>query len=244
MKWKTVFLIYIISLFLLIMAMSYQVSSKVVNEEDFVDQRVVVSRVYNWTKLLAEENRTLVRKGNFTAYFFDVKRYTWSVSFKLEKTPQHYKVKPFLLFKINKEHCKASKLNSISIMINVTFYVNDVETYWDWFDAPACGTSITSCFPTYEHRFIDHKFLHKGWNNVTAVVYAWLWAFPNITATGTSNYTIGPFKVTVMELKTVFGLQPDYLLPAVVLLLPVSVALEILTRKFRRKLKRIERIKY
>lgn len=63
------------------------------------------------------------------------------------------------------------------------------------------------------------------------------------SAKGTANYTIGPLKVTVGELRTVFGLQPDYLLQGAVLLLSVSVALEILTRRFRKKLKRIERVK-
>ena len=90
---------------------------------------------------------------------------------------------------------------------------------------------------------MSYRYLRSGWNNLTAAVVSYWWVPENESVKGNANYTIGPFEVEIGKLKTAFGLQPDYLLPGAVLLLPVSVALEILTRKFRRKLKRIERIK-
>jgi len=239
-KWKTVLFIYLFLFLALAMATSYQISSKVVNQEEFVDEEIVTSENYNWTKLLEEENKTVLHRANYTVYLFDEKRFVWTVLFKLEESPQHYRVSATIKIKASQD-ANMSEPNSAGVAINFTFYANGHEIFGGGYEL-AWSVSEWGWFP-WPPSNVDPKYLHRGWNNITAVIHACIWIDPDVNVNGTVSYTIGPFKVTVGELKTVFGLQPDYLFPGAVLLLPISVALEIVVRRFRKKLKRIERVK-
>jgi len=245
-KWKTVFLIYIILFSLLVIATSYRVSSTVVDEEEFKDDKIA-SKSYDWRELLEKGNKTVVYKYNRTAYWYNVGRYRWTVIFKLEKTPEHYRVKYKIYLKLCKSNTtiEPEELNVAGVFVNLTFYVNGEEVYYDWADNVA-SADMYGWLPDPPDRVVNSRVLRKDWNNITVTAYAWLHIYANVSESvnGTASYILGPLKVTVGELKTVFGLQPDVLLPGAILILPLSVALEILTRKFRRKLKRIERIKY
>lgn len=245
-KWKTVLLIYITLFSILVLATSYRVSSKVVNEEEFKDGKII-NKDYDWRELLEKGNNIIVYKYNRTEYWYNVGSYRWTVTFKLEKTPEHYRVKYKIYLKLcnSKTTIEPIESNAAGVFVNLTFYVNSEEIYYDWVDNVAPADAF-GCLPDPLDRVVSSKFLRKGWNNVTVTVHAWLHIYANVSESvnGTASYILGPLKVIVGELKTVFGLQPDVLLPGAILILPLSVALEILTRKFRRKLKRIERVKY
>ncbi len=233
-RWKTVFLIYIFLFILLFLTTSYQVTNKIAESYYRVDFNIVFGS-YNFTE---REDVSYIEFNNTLYKVLGKRDYKWSVDFYLENTI-NYVVFPSIFLKVV---VKANKtVWGGNVVFHLYLYSNGEKA-----DEMVKAVSIIAGSTPYWARItfgMSYRYLRSGWNNLTAAVVSYWWIPENESVKGNANYTIGPFEVEIGKLKTAFGLQPDYLLPGAVLLLPVSVALEILTRKFRRKLKRIERIK-
>ncbi|MHA1582524.1 MAG: hypothetical protein ACTSYM_08570 [Candidatus Baldrarchaeia archaeon] len=232
-KWKTVFLIYIFLFILLFLTTSYQVTNKIAESYYRADHDIVFGS-YNFTE---RGDISYIEFNNTLYKVLGRRNYKWNVEFYIENRI-NYVVIPSIFLKVL---IKTNKTTWGHVDFHLYFYSNGEKA-----DEMEKLVQITN--NTYWARItfgMSYRYLRSGWNNLTVAVVTYWWMMPeNESVKGNANYTIGPFEVEIGKLKTAFGLQPDYLLPGAVLLLPVSVALEILTRKFRRKLKRIERIKY
>ena len=231
-KWKTVFLIYIFLFILLFLTTSYQVTNKIAESYYRVDFNIVFGS-YNFTE---REDVSYIEFNNTLYKVLGKRDYKWNVDFYLENT-RNYVVFPSIFLKVL---VKTNKTTRGNVVFHLYLYSNGEKS-----DEMVKAAQVTNI--TYWARItfgMSYRYLRSGWNNLTVAVVSYWWVPENESVKGNANYTIGPFEVEIGKLKTAFGLQPDYLLPGAVLLLPVSVALEILTRKFRRKLKRIERIKH
>jgi len=232
-RWKTVLLIYIFLFILLFLTTSYQVTNKIAESYYRVDHNIVFGS-YNFTE---REDISYIEFNNTLFKVLGRRDYTWTVEFYL-KNRINYVVFPSIFLKVS---IKTNKTTWGHVDFHFYLYSNGEKA-----DEMEKLVQITN--NSYWARItfgMSYRYLRSGWNNLTAAVVSYWWMIPeNESVKGNANYTIGPFEVEIGKLKTAFGLQPDYLLPGAVLLLPVSVALEVLTRKFRRKLKRIERIKY
>lgn len=219
---------------MLFFATGYQVSGKVARSYKYEDSKVIFAS-YNFTE---SENKTYYTFNNTLHYLISKRHYSWTVIFSLGKSPEHYVVFPYINYTIRLK-TNESVNGRIAFLFNL--YVNgkkiseaeqergfQIASYYAW------GKLLLSI------RRGSYYLLHRGKNNLTATVTTWWWIPENISVDGHANYTLGPFEVIVGELRTIFGLQPEYLLPGAVLILPISVALEIMTRNVRKKLKRIE----
>lgn len=233
-RWKTVFLIYIFLFILLFLTTSYQVTNKIAESYYRVDHDIVFGS-YNFTDR-GEISYHSIQYNNTIFKVLGKRYYRWTVEFYLENV-RNYVVFPSIFLKVQ------IKANATPFGGNVVFHFYLYSNGEKADEMVKAASIINGSYPYWARITfgMSYRYLRGGWNNLTAAVISYWWIPENVSVEGNANYTIGPFEVEIGKLKTAFGLQPDYLFPGAVLLLPVSIALEILTRRFRRKLKELKK---